>query len=414
MLTADLVNARRYKGELRIVPLDERARGVALGLAAAWLAIAEASIGRSRDEFDEAADAVEVAPRDRRLGDGLRKLIEDRCDFGVDESIEPEPLRRAVFLEAAAARRALGWEARLDRDAVLARVGSAAGLDAAQVEHALYADLRGAQRLKSLVPITPQQLVDNYDLAQAQAVLLRAVRVTVDVACVAQGGYRALFAKLKFLRLLYTLAPRPVEEGGGYRLEIDGPFNLFESSTRYGLQLALALGALRECDAWSLDAEVRWGKERQALSFHLEGKSPAPVAHAPPRLADDVAALVAALGEADTRWRVSPATAILDLPGVGLCVPDLVFEKGRNQRVYLEVLGYWSRDAVWRRVELVEQGLGERILFAVSSHLRVSEAALDEEQPGALYVYKRALHARTILERVEALAARKPAARKRG
>ena len=57
-------------------------------------------------------------------------------------------------------------------------------------------------------------------------------------------------------------------------------------------------------------------------------------------------------------------------------------------------------------MELVERGLPHRILFAVSKHLRVSEAALADELPGSLYVYARALDARTILERVDRLAAR--------
>jgi hypothetical protein len=67
------------------------------------------------------------------------------------------------------------------------------------------------------------------------------------------------------------------------------------------------------------------------------------------------------------------------------------------------VLGYWSREAVWRRVELVEQGLGERILFAVSSRLRVSEAVLDAESPGALYVYKGVMSARSIERKLDEL-----------
>jgi predicted nuclease of restriction endonuclease-like RecB superfamily len=88
-----------------------------------------------------------------------------------------------------------------------------------------------------------------------------------------------------------------------------------------------------------------------------------------------------------------------------VCIPDLVFEHGTTgECVYLEVMGYWSRDAVWRRVELVQAGLDERVLFAVGQHLRVSEAALDDELPGALYVYKRTMVAKTIVERVEALA----------
>ena len=69
------------------------------------------------------------------------------------------------------------------------------------------------------------------------------------------------------------------------------------------------------------------------------------------------------------------------------------------------MLGFWSRDAVWKRVELVQAGFAHRIVFAVGQQLRVSEAALDAELPGALYVYKRTMSARAILERVDALAA---------
>ena len=70
---------------------------------------------------------------------------------------------------------------------------------------------------------------------------------------------------------------------------------------------------------------------------------------------------------------------------MGLSVPDLVFERrtagAPRERVYLEVMGYWSRAAVWKRVELVRAGLAERILFAVSAKLRVSEDVLDDDCP---------------------------------
>jgi hypothetical protein len=245
--------------------------------------------------------------------------------------------------------------------------------------------------------------VDAYELAQAQAVLLRAMRVVVDVECQTPGAYRALFHKLKFLRLLYAIKPRAE---GGYRIEIDGPFSLFESVTKYGLQLALALPAVRECDSFKLQADVRWGKQRVPLTFHLQGqREPGAGSAAPLRLADEVEQLLADLRAVETPWKVSPSSDILNLAGIGLCVPDLLFQhQDTGECVYLEILGFWSRQAVWRRVELVEAGLGERIVFAVSRHLRVSEEALGDDQPGALYVYKQVMHARTILERVERLA----------
>jgi hypothetical protein len=254
--------------------------------------------------------------------------------------------------------------------------------------------------LRAVAPTRARRLVEDYELAQAQAVLLRAVRVTVDVECAAPASYRARFRRLKFQRLLHTLSPRPE---GGYHIEIDGPVGLFEQSTKYGLQLALALPMIRACDRWKLSADVRWGAERRPVRFELEGDA-ADLAGVESPLPDDVAALLEALQASGTSWRFSAAATVLDLPGVGHCVPDLVFERA-GTRVYLEVLGYWSRDAVWKRVELVEKGLGERIVFAVGQHLRVSEAALDGGLPGALYVYKRTMIARAVLERVDALAA---------
>ena len=88
-------------------------------------------------------------------------------------------------------------------------------------------------------------------------------------------------------------------------------------------------------------------------------------------------------------------------------MPDVVFEKrdddGAVRRVYLEVMGYWSRAAVWQRVELVQAGLAETVLFAVSSRLRVSEEVLGADLPGALYVYKGTMSARSIAERLDRL-----------
>lgn len=405
MLTADLVRTRRRGRELLLTPLDEPTRARATDLCARLLEAAEAHLGRTRDELEDAWAAIEAAPRDRRLLEALRKLVEDRCQFGeggADEELDPEALRRTLFERAAAARREEGAGG-FDREALLAQLAGERGLTLEALERGLFSDLRGAQLLRAVEPTSARALVDGFDVAQAQAVLLRAVRVVCEVECASAGGYRALFRKLKFLRLLYAIDKRP---GGGYRLAIDGPYSLFESATKYGLQLALALPALLGCDAVTLEADVRWGKEREALTFRLASKG-AVDAGPPARLPDEVQALREAIAELGGPWRAAPATKILDLPGVGVCVPDLEFRReGLARPVYLEVMGFWSRDAVWRRVEMVEKGLGERVLFAVSQHLRVSEQALGDDAPSALYVYKRALSARSIIERLERLAAR--------
>jgi predicted nuclease of restriction endonuclease-like RecB superfamily len=75
----------------------------------------------------------------------------------------------------------------------------------------------------------------------------------------------------------------------------------------------------------------------------------------------------------------------------------------RRDRVYFEVMGYWSRDAVWKRIELVEAGMSEHIIFAVSSRLRVSERALEDDLPSALLIYKGAILIRRLVELLDRL-----------
>lgn len=404
MLTADLVRVRRRGDELTLVPLNEATRARAFEMAAGYLSAAHASLGRTREELERACAAVPVGVRDRKLAAGLRKLVSDRCQFEVVAAKDPAELRREVFQRAARARRE---GAGLDAPAVMTEAAGALGLDPGALAGALYADVRDAHVLQTIDPIEPAELVEAYELGQAQAVLLRATRVTAEVHDASPETYRRLFRRLKFHRLLHEIAPLPE---GGYRIDISGPYSLFRSVTKYGLQLALVLPALRVCDRWSIDADVRWGRERSPLRFRSHGAGGGRAGAAPgDHLPDEVRSLLERFERRDSPWRAHPSDEVLELPGVGLCVPDLVFVHARTgAHVHLEVLGYWSREAVWRRVELVEQGLGRPILFAVSSRLRVSEEVLGEDLPGALYVYKGAMSAAAVEARLDRIGGRDP------
>jgi predicted nuclease of restriction endonuclease-like RecB superfamily len=405
LLTADLVRPTTRKGVMHVRALKGDKRARALEHAALLIDAARQSVGKTRAEL-AARGPEEVPAKERILVAGLRKLVDDKCTWETDEDTDPPALRRAVFLAAAAARRELGPGAPFLRDEVLTKVAADEGLPADALDAALYADLKEAQRLIAVDVGDAEELIDRYDLAQAQAVLLRAARLTARVHCERPEAYRRLFHRLKFQRLLFTLEH---EDDGGYRLVIDGPFSLFSQSTRYGLQLALALPHLAACDRCEIEAEVRWGKRRERRTF-LWSKADAPRSLPPPEEAEpreDVARLVKAFSDKDYGWRAEATAAVLHLPGAGLCVPDVCFvHEETGEVVFLEVMGFWSRDAVWKRVELVESGLEERVLFAVSSRLRVSERALDDEETSGLYVYKGVMSAARVAERLEGLRSR--------
>ncbi len=401
MLGPEHVRARLSKGELSLSALAGRKRERALELAAELGARLSSLVGERRADVESALRAVESAPAERRLALGLAKLLLDQALFGEPTALDAPALRREVFELATERRRALLPGAPLDRGALIREIAEKKALEPEALERALYSDLRGEGRLERAPRFSAIELVEIYERAARQAVLLRAVSVTADVACRSPYAYRALFGKLKFRRLLHSIT----RHEGGYRIVINGPYSLFESVTKYGLALALVLPALEECEKLDLRADVKWGPRRAPAVFrYSKVGSPSPKRDELPPLPDELEDLVRAFAALDTPWNAIRSEALLDLPGVGVCAPDLEFvQRESGVRVFFELLGYWSRDAVWKRVELVERGLAERVIFAVSSRLRVSEEVLDESASGALYVFKGALSAKAIARRLDSM-----------
>lgn len=413
MLTIEHVRAKRDGQRLVLLELSGAKRARAVELATELGERLRAEVGKPRDAVETALEGLELRPSERKLALGLAKLLLDAAEFESHAALDPVELRRLVFSRAAAARRAATLEAPFSRDSVVGAAAAELGLSPAQAEESLYADLRGAERLIRAPALDPAELVRRYEQGQIQAVLLRAVRVTVDVSCAAPEAYRACFHKLKFRKLMYRSERLP---SGGYRLEIDGPYSLFESVTKYGLELALMLPALEACDVFELRADIAWGTSRTPLTFehrHTRARSDRPELFA----RDEVVELARDFAALGSLWEVAPADEIIDLPGSGVCVPDLVFRRKGVEPIYFELLGFWSRDAVFQRIELAERGLGRRLVFGVSSKLRVSDQLLEADSHAALYVFKGKPNPRALERKLDTLhaatrdAPRRPAKR---
>jgi predicted nuclease of restriction endonuclease-like RecB superfamily len=416
MLPPELTRARKREGKLTLSPLSAPERVRATEVGEALLAVTRAGLGCPREEVEAGWAAVPVAAKERKLLLGLTHLVEARSEFSAPAGAEPEAVRRSVFTHAAQMRAALGPGEYLDRNAVLAKAAEELGSSAETIDDALYADLRSAQRLERAPLHNAAALVADYELTQVQSVLLRAVRIEAEVRAARPDAYRELFRKLKFRQLLFRIEPL---EAGGYRLEIDGPMSLFGATTKYGLELALSLPALLSCGQLRLKAELRWGKRREKLSFEQTyAHTPSADEHSGVRT--EVAELLDAL-RGNVAWQACLSDKLIDLTaqGGGVLVPDLELTRGadaakpakraaavaKTPAVLVELLGFWSRDAVFRRIEAAQRGLSGRVpmLFVASSRLRVSEELLDGVEAASLYVYKGKINAAALLRKAEAL-----------
>lgn len=407
MLTADLIRARVVKGEVRpryVADDDADVRA----LAEEMVGVFREHLGRRRIELDDALARITGEGTDYLLHRGLAKLLFDRSTYEVRSPVDPVDLRRAVF-EASAkvhpAVRVADAVHTVTRDDVLAQVAASLGVEVAAVEQGLYADLEDEQVMTAAPELTGEALVQRYNLALAQAALLRATRLVIHLDEGDPSRFRQLFRWVKFYRLIHK-AERAA--GGGWQLTLDGPVSVFQQSNKYGLQLAEFLPALLLFPSWSAAAELRWGPQKKDLVFRVS-REDALVSNLPDKGAyvtkeeqwvlDRFAAL-------KTPWTLSREGSLIDLGGRGVLIPDFVARHEDGREALVEVLGFWRAETLAARVELLQAEGPKNLVLAVPSKLRGDvEAGATAAGVEALF-FKDVLIAKELLERVERVATR--------
>lgn len=405
MLTSDLVRLTRKAGRVRPRFLSAKDRPRLLPIAEAILATFEASPGSTRGELDAALLELPCPARDRLVIQGLKKLCDDRTELEQSSGLDPEEVRRVVFELSATAHRSAergGYQ----REAVMALAAAALGSSPADLDAALFSDLKDAQIVTRFDPLTAPELLARYDVALAQAVLFRATRVVVTFSGEKPARVRNLFRAARFHGLIHTVESA---SKGAWKLTLDGPFSLFDAVQRYGVKLAMFLPSVLALSHWELTAELLLGAERARAELSL---SPADGLQGD-RVIDgslrpELEALLVSFDKLGSGWKAARSDVVIAVPGEPAVIADLAFvNQTTGEEVLLEMFGFWSRDAVWRRVEQIERGhLPARLLLAVSKKLRVSEEVLGDETGSSIIVFGTTLSAKEVLARLDAPAAR--------
>lgn len=382
MLTGKLVRVRHARNKLVPLYLDATDRGW-LGVAEQLLLAFRDSPGHTRGEvWAELEDVVGEGPRSL-VHQGLAELLEDRCEFEVTADHPPEELRDTAFRTAVAHRQ----RGAFDRDLVLAEVAVALKLSAEQVEQSLFADLKDERRVLTFDDCSPEYLLNRYNVALAQAVLLRSTAMECRVWGETPARFRQLFRAVKFHRLICTIRETA---GNSYTLGLDGPLSLFSSTNKYGVQLAQFLPALLHCKAFDLRAEVRWGTERKEKQFSLASVDgvrsylPDFGVYTPPELKMFAESFSAKVKD----WELHEEPHPIALPD-GVWVPDFRLEHVKSgKEVFVEIYGFWRRGDVEALHKRLAKHLAGKFVLCVGEQMRTDEA--DDTAFGAgVYRYKR-------------------------
>jgi predicted nuclease of restriction endonuclease-like RecB superfamily len=375
VLTNDLIRSRIVSGAAKPQFIDPENQQL-LAAAATLIAVYADGVGQPRSVLaDAATPGIAAAGSDLRLGKGLNKLLLDRSTFGHDETIDYAALRQQAFAESAnllrtgqAADDPVAFGADVRRNCSL---GDEAAFDP-------YADHPDNEPLRHFRAVQPVELLQRYNCALVQSLLLRANALELEVIEPEAAKVRRVFKYLKFFRLLARIRQgtvRRVETPEGRRsiralsVTVDGPASLFEQTQKYGLQLASFFPAVCDLLRWRLDTDVT--VKRRKVRLRLDQKSGL-VSHYRnfgAYVPEEITLFHRHFAETVDDWAIVGETPFLDDGAGGLIFPDLCFQHRDGAAVHLELFHRWHASALSDRLQALDQVPAMPLIIGVDRHL---------------------------------------------
>ncbi|MCD9187893.1 MAG: DUF790 family protein [Pyrinomonadaceae bacterium] len=397
MLTSDLAFSWR-RGDKIFPRLIKTNNQSFLADAENIIAVFEEFIGKTRGEIERELEEYVGNGTDYRILRGFIKLLYDRSEFQTESAVEPFEIRQKIFLEARKFQPVLPNSGQ--RKAVLQTVAeNEFQLESAEIEANLYADLSAQQRLISFETISAADLLDRYNLAQAQALLYKCVEMKIRIAPSDTANYRAIFGWIKHFGLIHSVIGNAVN---GYEITLTGAASLFHRSQKYGIRMAVFLPALLICKDWKMSAEIPQkdrnyfyeltSEQDELVSFYFDD---------PEYVNSDLEKLKRNFEKRAGEWNLQENREVIDL-GKTAFIPDLVLVKASGEKIYLDILGFWTPKSLLKRIEEFRAANYDKFILSASQELRGSRDEALWESPNVLF-YKTKLEPLALIEMAEKL-----------
>lgn len=397
MLTSDLAFSWR-RGDKIFPRLIKTNNASLLTDAENLIAVFEEFQGKTRGELERELEEYVGTGTDYRILRGLIKLLTDRSEFQTESVVEPFEIRQKIFLEAGKFQPVLpNSEQRKNVLETIAK--NEFQLESSEIEANLYADLSAQQRLISFETIAPADLLDRYNLAQAQALLYKCVEMKIRVAPSETANYRAIFGWIKHFGLIHSVIGNAVN---GYEITLTGAASLFHRSQKYGIRMAVFLPALLLCKNWKMTAEIP--QKERPFFYELTSEQDEIVScyfDEPEYVNADIEKLKKNFEKRAGDWRLEENREVVDL-GKTAFIPDLVLINAKREKVYLDVLGFWTPKSLLKRIEEFRAANYNKFILAASQELRGSREEALWESPNVLF-YKTKLEPLALIEIAEKL-----------
>lgn len=356
MLTKDLVQATVRNGKLFPKFVDYEDSKVASEASSLCELFTDAK-GRVVSEIEEDIKGAASTPRSR----GFAKLLMDRCEI-AEPNEEILEARWQLFALSETLRQKPDLSLKDFEDAI-----ACAGADSIEnLRQKLFSDLPSARTVENYEALTPEELVERYNLSHITTFLCFADDVAITVSNLTLAQKRELMRRLKFHRLMSDVEVD--QESKSISLELSGPLRLFGKTQGYAIRVASFFPFVASLAEWKLEALVTWKGKKLALSLDQKSgvKTKSARSHGSyvPKEFENV---IEAINSSDD-MKITSGEDFIHLGKQSYCFPDFSVKSGRKT-FGVELFHPWHKGQLKHRIEAAQRVKAKGLLIGVERSL---------------------------------------------
>jgi predicted nuclease of restriction endonuclease-like RecB superfamily len=399
MLQSSLIRAKIRKGKIYPVFADiNNVRDVELASTMIDRFKSAVKNGETKGSLASSVKELEYY-YDYRLVRGFYSLLERQSVFKSKadyHGIDPILLRRKVFEESSKRGFAL---TEYERGRIMSDIAKAFNINSNMLEELLMSDMDDNLLIIELKPISVDKLIASYNLSLIQTLLFKCVTFECKVSSGVEWKY--LLRDVKRLGLMYMLEYDDNNNNNSSNKKVsnitcivDGPLSIFKMTEKYGTSIARLIPTIVNAREWYIRAWiVRDSNRARSYEFTLSSKdnvmldkSRDPSTNIYDYDGKSITIYDSSTEERfantfinyDTGWRLvrEPEPIVVSNKAF---IPDFAFEKG-NIRVYLEIVGFWTKEYIERKLQKIRELRVERsdidIIVAIDKELECSKHSI--------------------------------------
>lgn len=377
MLPKDLLIVIRRQGKIRPKYLKSA------GHAEKVIALYTKALNTTYKTIQQGLKNLEHGNSDYKIIRALAQLMERRCQFSSNTTLDPQQVREFLFSEGFV----INEEA---RNKILLKAANTFTTNIKEIEKAMFADLPQEQVLKTCDSPEPFELIEQYNLSQTQTLLFNALELEFTPG----GNFQHIFRAINYFGLMY--------ETDGISIKVSGPVSIFSKTRKYGTRLAKLVPYIINTEKWELKAkiEMSWGEERRVYDFHLTSYDGVLF----PKREWDLKEFDSEVEERFynefktflPNWEIKREPTFIKA-GNYVVIPDFGFYR-YDIKVFMEVVGFWTPSYLKKKIEKLNVA-EEDVIVAVNRNLKCSK----EDFPGTVIFYEKKIPIKPFITMLRAL-----------